>query len=401
MTSAVFYLLHGLCLCKQENPLEKQVFLMVTVVCHECEQHVEIPSLAHRQRARCPRCNNLLTAYRRKGNDYALAFAISALIALAMSLPFDFLTFSASGQKHDINLPSGLAVLIQHDYVSLAVVTALATLVLPGLVLLGIALLMMGQKWGQPSPFLIRTHKWVQRLLPWSMAEIFLVGTLVSLIKITELADITLGLSFYAFIVFTLTLTATLLYYDALQSAIWLYDGDVPIPHSIDKSDASKNIQQTWALLLTAVLFYIPANALPIMETVLLGDSEPNTILGGVITLWQSGSYPVALVILVASVLVPMAKLLILIWLNLVVQTRRLNNPEKRIRYYRFTEWIGRWSMVDVFVVAILVALVQLGSTISIYPGPAAMAFCAVVFITMAAAMSFDSRLLWLQQEEQ
>lgn len=367
----------------------------VTLTCHECGHQVALPPLIHGQRARCPRCHHTLSVFHQREADNSLALALSAIVFGLLSLPFNFLSFKASGQEHTINLPSGLNELLQLDYISLAVVTGLATLLLPILVLLGIATLSFQRKWGKPAPWLEHVYIWVNRLAPWSMAEIFLVGTLVSLVKITELADVSLGLSFYAFIGFSVATTATLHYYDKTQTALWLYEGNVPGIAPLTNESAATSIQHTWALLITAMFFYIPANALPIMHTELLGDKEPSTIIGGVFALWEVGSYPVAIVIFVASVFVPVAKLVILIWLTLVVQLGEQGNPNKRIKYYRFTEWIGRWSMVDVFVVAILVALIQLGKTISIYPGPAALAFCAVVFVTMTAAMSFDSRLLW------
>ncbi|MEG3768854.1 paraquat-inducible protein A, partial [Alteromonas sp. 14N.309.X.WAT.G.H12] len=145
---------------------------------------------------------------------------------------------------------------------------------------------------------------------------------------------------------------------------------------------------------------YIPANLLPIMHTQLFGRDEPSTIVGGAITLWESGDYPVAIIIICASVLIPVAKILILTWLNLSVQKGLTRGTKVRTRFYRLTEGIGRWSMIDVFVVAILVALVQLGNTIAIHPGPAAIAFCGVVFITMVAAMTFDNRLIWQNRKE-
>ena len=134
---------------------------------------------------------------------------------------------------------------------------------------------------------------------------------------------------------------------------------------------------------------------LPIMHTEMFGRDEPSTIVGGAITLWQSGDYPVAIIILIASVIIPVAKIIILAWLNLTVQHGLEKRTRIRTRFYRVTEGIGRWSMIDVFVVAVLVALVQLGNTLSIYPGPAAIAFCGVVFVTMVAAMTFDTRLIW------
>jgi paraquat-inducible protein A len=176
---------------------------------------------------------------------------------------------------------------------------------------------------------------------------------------------------------------------------LWLHEGELPPPKPLEEKQASSSIQRTWALLLTATILYIPANVLPIMRTEFFGQETPNTIIGGVITLWEGGSYPIAIIILVASVVVPVAKIIILCWLNLSVQLGRTGSTQLRIRYYRITEAIGRWSMIDVFVVAVLVALIQMGNTLSIFPGPAALAFCAVVFTTMIAAMTFDSRLIW------
>lgn len=161
------------------------------------------------------------------------------------------------------------------------------------------------------------------------------------------------------------------------------------------------SIQKTWAWLLTSIVLYIPANLLPMMTTSFLGDAQVSTIVGGVFLLWSHGSYPIAAIIFLASVIVPIGKMVVLVWLCLSVQLQSTTAIQQKAHVYHLTELIGRWSMVDVFVVSILVALVQLGGLMSIQPGPAALAFAAMVATTMLAAMSFDSRLLWRQITEQ
>ena len=158
------------------------------------------------------------------------------------------------------------------------------------------------------------------------------------------------------------------------------------IPHSL---------QTTMALLVTAVVLFVPANVLPIMHTEQLGRVTTNTIVGGVIRLWEHGSYPIALVIFIASILIPIAKIFALVWLCLTVGRQHPTSRRERALIYRVTEFIGRWSMIDVFVVAVLVALIQLGGLLTIRAGPAALAFAGVVIATMLAALAFDSRLIW------
>ena len=155
------------------------------------------------------------------------------------------------------------------------------------------------------------------------------------------------------------------------------------------------SIARTLALGLTSVILYIPANIFPIMTTQQLGTAIDSTIIGGVILLWQMGSYPVAAVIFIASVLVPLGKLIALGVLCSSVIRAQVTRARERAVLYRITEFVGRWSMVDVFVVAILVALIQLGGVLSIRPGVAALAFSGVVIVTMLAAESFDPRLIW------
>lgn len=153
------------------------------------------------------------------------------------------------------------------------------------------------------------------------------------------------------------------------------------------------SLQRTWALTFAAVILYIPANVYPIMRADRIGGAEENTILSGVALFWEHKAYPIAIVVFTASVLIPILKLIAIV--TLCVSARRCRHPRAMTRIYRMTELVGRWSMVDVFVVAILVAVVQLGSLMSIEPGPAALAFAGVVVATMLAAMSFDPRLLW------
>jgi len=155
------------------------------------------------------------------------------------------------------------------------------------------------------------------------------------------------------------------------------------------------SIQHTWAYLLTAVVLLFPANFMPIMTTRLFGQDEPSTILGGVMVLWESGSIPIAIVIFIASVFIPIAKILVLAWLNYTVQVGHDLRHGERMLMYRVAEFIGRWSMIDIFVVIVLVCLIQLGNTMTVLPGPATISFSAVVVITMLAAMSFEPRLIW------
>ena len=154
-----------------------------------------------------------------------------------------------------------------------------------------------------------------------------------------------------------------------------------------------ESIQRTLAYAVAAVILYIPANLLPVLRLDGITGAQQNTIVGGVIQFWEDADYPVALIIFVASVMIPILKLLAIG--SLCYSTRTGNRPQAMTRLYRVTEFIGRWSMVDVFVVAILVAVVQLGAVMSIHPGPGAVSFAAVVVLTIFAAESFDPRLIW------
>jgi paraquat-inducible protein A len=147
--------------------------------------------------------------------------------------------------------------------------------------------------------------------------------------------------------------------------------------------------------VIAAAICYIPANVLPVLNTTSLGETEADTILGGVAFLYASGSWPLALIVLIASVMIPLGKLVALVYLMLTVQRGSITNNHERTRLYRIVEIIGRWSMLDVFVVAFTVALVQLQPLTSVAPGAGVLFFAAVVVLTMLAAESFDPRLIW------
>jgi paraquat-inducible protein A len=157
---------------------------------------------------------------------------------------------------------------------------------------------------------------------------------------------------------------------------------------------------RTWAYLAAAVILYIPANMLPIMESGSLFESQSDTILSGVFYLWRTGSWMLATIIFVASIVIPAAKLISLAGLTLAAQARSTRNPLLRARIYRATHYIGRWSMVDIYAGAVLVGLVQFKAFASVLPGPGAVYFAAVVILTMLASSSFDPRLTWDPLEE-
>lgn len=155
------------------------------------------------------------------------------------------------------------------------------------------------------------------------------------------------------------------------------------------------SLSRTWALLIASYILIVPANLMPVMESNTLGASEDDTIMSGVIYLWASGSQALSIVLFIASIFIPVAKLFALTCLLVSVHRRSTWKPKVRTQIYRILEAVGRWSMIDIYVAAMLTALVQFGSIMSINVGVGAIAFGAVVVLTMLAAESFDPRLIW------
>lgn len=284
---------------------------------------------------------------------------------------------------------------------------------------------------GRSPPQATLMMRSIRHFEQWMMGDVFLIGVLVSLVKILSLASVGFGVSFWAFcfyVVLILLLTRSI-------DRDWLWERIAPepappvhlrpgaggmaqqvagctacgCPNHYDPRHANHchrcgeklylrrrhSLQKTLALLLVSVILYIPAMTLPIMTVSSLSDTTTQTIMAGVLLLLDYGDYPIAAIIFIASVVVPVAKLLALAWLCYKVKRPGPFRPEVRIRLYRITEFIGRWSMIDVFVVALLAALVRLGSLMSVAAEPGIIAFGAVVVLTMIAAMSFDPRLIW------
>jgi paraquat-inducible protein A len=183
----------------------------------------------------------------------------------------------------------------------------------------------------------------------------------------------------------------------ALLSTPGCDDDDARCPRCGESLEFRKHrsIQRTWAFLLAAALCYIPANLLPVLTTTTAAGAESDTILQGVVLLWSPTGWPLSLIVLFASIMIPSAKILVLGYLLLSVQRGMLGNGGPRVRLYRTVALIGRWSMVDVFVDTFTAALVQLQPLMSVEPAVGLVFFAAVVVLTMLAVESFDPRLVW------
>lgn len=400
--------------------------------CPECDLVVEVPALRRGETARCPRCAHRLQYRQSAPLQSAAASCTGALILLLAALPFPFVSFKLQGVSQEITLLDTASQLMSVDYPLLGLIVGAVILVLPATYLLVTGYLHLGLLATRSIPAGRRMARLLIWIEPWMMADVFLVAALVSLIKMSGDADIAFGPSFWAFVGFVILLIKTAA--DINFDALWLkLEGEPQAPFGAvtGTSAASQallpchccgqllyepglagfgrcprckaalpahqryHLQTTWALLATAVILYIPANAYPIMTATAYGETEASTIMGGVLILWDHGSWPIALVILVASIVIPVVKILMLAWLCLIAGAPSVASRQWQHRLYRVTEFVGRWSMVDVFVVAILVALVQQGPLMAVWPGPAAVAFCGVVVLTMLAARAFDPRLIW------
>ena len=429
-------------------------------LCEECDLLQCSPPLPPRGSSRCVRCGHQLHRHRPASLDRTLAFALTGLVLFIVANSFPFLSFEMQGQRTETTLFSGVADLTEQGKGEVAAVVFFTAILAPGLQLVLLLIVLAPLKLGHGlPPGYPRLFRWFKTMVPWGMMDVFLIGILVSVVKLADMATIVPGTSLFAFGALIFVLAAAQASLD--PDIVW---ERVPLPERVRRAPGARervlgcdvcelvlpeqeairdkgpgaqlearlgtrlrrlfgrtlektpldkehlrcprcgdilhqrkpmSIQRTWALVLAALAFYIPANVYPVMTVTSLGQTQSDTIFSGVVFLLKHGMLPLAAILFIASIFVPLLKLLILIFLLLSVQFQSRWRPRDRTRLYRVTEAIGRWSMVDVYVVTILVALVHLGNLASIQAEAGAVFFCAVVILTMFAAMAFDPRLIW------
>ena len=409
------------------------------VACHECDfvqQHVHVPPGST---VRCSRCNSVIYRNPDKTFDHAIAWSLTGLILLVLANVFPVLHLSVSGHHTDTTLVSGAVALYRGGQPGVAALVVGVLILAPALIfLLQIGVLLPLRYGWLPRGFDV-SMRLMTRLGHWIMFDVFMLAVIVAVVKLSSLAEVTPGPGLWAFLVLMIASTMSVVSYDhhvlwerysellgdryvppvlhgsrgcgsamanglvacgecGLVSA-WRPDADglshCPRCASVLHRRKTDSLNRTWALLLAGYVLFIPANVLPITITSSIVGVQSDTIMSGVAYFWHEGAYDLAIIIFTASIFVPLAKLLALTVLAWSAQTRSTWDPMQRTRLYRMVEFVGKWSMLDVFVVAMLARLVQFSSLASIEAGPGAIAFSAVVVITMFAAMSFDPRLMW------
>jgi paraquat-inducible protein A len=397
--------------------------------CPSCGLFQTVPALAPGLTARCVRCPTTLRRTSSHRLDHIIALTVAAFTLLVVMCTTNLMSVETAGIKRTANLFSGPEELVRQDMAALGAVVVFVTVLAPLVRLAGTLYVLIRVHERTPPRHLRRVFAVAERLRPWSMIEVFVFGVFVAYVKLGDLVTIGLLTGVYAL----LALTFVLVWMDSAldREAVWErldhrnlsggsqnLDGAVgcetcglvsapepddprcPRCESALHERKPNSVARTWALVIAAAIFYIPANYYPVLSVVQLGAGQPSTILGGVEELVRAGQYPLALLVFFASIAVPVLKLVGLSIMLITIQTGRAGWLRDRVRLYHIVRFIGRWSMIDIFMESLLGALVAFGSVITIEPGVGALAFCAVVILTMFAAETFDPRLMWDAAEQ-
>lgn len=396
------------------------------IACHACDCLHRIVAVPARGKALCRQCGALLYRPMPRSLDHTTALYLAALLLLVIANSFPFVALQIGDRIEQSRLASAGLVLMQLGMAEVGIVVLLTSVVFPGLTILGMLYLLLSLRLGYVPFGKVRVWRVVQALMPWSLIGVFMLGLLVSVVKLQDLAVIVPGVAFFAFVGLLVVSSAAVASFD--PAVFWPRIGPVrnvtngnaatqgltncptcdllvPVPnghgdcprcgsalHGLRLPDS---LTRSGALLATAAILLVPANLYPVMTISRFGQGEPSTILSGVIHLIQDGAWPLGLLVLFASFVVPIGKILALVFLIVSVQRGSAWRRRDRTALYRLTEVVGAWSMVDIFLVAILVALVRMEGLATVMPGIGASFFGAAVILTMLAAHAFDPRLIW------
>lgn len=385
--------------------------------CPQCDTLFSLPDVKSSQSAHCPRCNARIL----DGRDWSMTRLTAMAVTMLLLMPFAYIEplieIRLLGTPIRANLLAGIMQMTQQGDVLTAAMVTFCTIGAPVTLVASIAFLFFGHRLGMNlRPVLLM----LERLKEWVMLDIYLVGVAVASIKVKDYADINVGYGLVAFISLMILSLLTMIHLNMEQLWHRFYpqpEAEVPLEklqvclncHHTGMPDnrgrcprchtrlahrRPYSLQKSWAALISAIILLIPANLLPISIIYLNGGRQEDTIFSGILSL-GSGNIPVAAIVFIASILVPFTKALVLLVLLLSIHFRCEQGLKTRIRLLRLVTWVGRWSMLDLFVISITMSLVNRDQLLAFTMGPAAFYFGAAVILTILAVQWLDSRLIW------
>jgi paraquat-inducible protein A len=410
--------------------------------CPDCGLLSSLPELQPGLVAECPRCGRTLWRMRRSPFSFPIACGLAAMLFYAFALSAPFLEISAYGRFQLARLETGPDSLMNQGYLLLGILVMGVTAIIPG-IKLGIMLItLIGIETGLVAPRLsIALFRWYERISPWAMIDVYLLGFLVAYTRLIAIAHVQLDTSLYALIGLMVSmaaadgaighetvwrsleraeLAADLRYFrrhpEASYETAETLERQHPSVigchtcHLVNHADPGmpclrchtrlhprkrNTVARSWAFVIAALCLYIPANTYPVMTITQLGRTQTFTIFAGIRELVDYGLWPLAALVFLASITIPLAKLITLITLLIQTQRRASGQLLGRTRAFRIIDFIGRWSMIDIFMISILVALVRFGQVAQITAEVGAPCFAGVVVLTMLAVIVFDPRVMW------
>ncbi len=393
-----------------------------TVVCGSCDLVVNVDSSKGKFENICPRCGRRLNDRNPADRTDIAIISFSAIQFLFISIFVPFMSISAMGINSGMSLYS-IIYILGHQWGLLLYSFLFFTFFSPVLVLVS-SMLICGFRI-KPGILWSKIYQFCHGMC---MVDVFVLGICVSLIKLTSLVDVDFYLGFYTTFIFSVLLLWCCIKFKPSmlwnlvkeQEEIKLKLGKTAITQNVKKctecgyyfhSEAQTDIcprchskvefrknacfSKCLSLLIAAVILYLPSNLYPVMYTEFLGSTTGSNIIEGVIAMWEMKSYFVSIVILLASIFIPAFKIFSIAFILYVTKFSKIRIKKRVSRLFRFVMFIGRWSLIDVYVVIIMSSVVRITGFLSIYPGFAIICFCAVVLITVFSADEFDERLIW------
>lgn len=387
----------------------------------------------------CPRCGKTISRRNSDSILKTLALSIAGLLLYLPAILLPLMTMKSFGFSDSANILESVLNFYRNDYYFVSLMVLVSAVVFPLLLLTSIFVIsfqLYRQRYPSYLPRLFRTYLHLEK---WAMVEVYLLGILVTIIKMGATAEIFYHTGIFCFtglVLLTLTITSIIDkedFWEAIDQKGKKKQGEPAVrrqpqhgapvtaagqglilchichklsPTALEGKRCPRcnemlhtrkpfSISRTWALLLTSAIFLAPANLLPIMRVDFMGIPDRSTIIDGIIYFFRHDAYFIGLIIFTASVLVPVLKI---IGIAILLLSNRLCDVyllRQKARMFRFISFVGRWSMLDIFVIALLTVLVDFGFFTSIHVAPAATYFCIVVASTMFAAITFDPRLIW------